>query len=151
MGFLGFLFGKKKKAISLEEANAHNEAFFEDNPTPKNSEDALMRKASSLMTSGEFAASAEIYRELAEKYPERRGLYLSQVGAAYYFLSEFETAISYYLQSRKEGGDEGMLDDNVWEASEEIYNQNGDLAAIQRYLELFPQGNYVKRARKMLG
>ena len=150
MGFFDFLFGKKK--TTLADVDAENKAFVAANPMPASMEDGRMRKASGYMAGGEFAKAVELYRELADRYPENRGLYLGQVGAAYYFMSDFDSAISYYQQARKEGADESMMDDNMWEASEEIYNAGGDgaKAAIERYLALYPSGNYVKRANKLL-
>ncbi len=144
------LFGKKKKGISLEDANKMNQEFIANNPQTKDSEDALMRQASSAMTSGKFNDAIHLYTQLANEYPGKKGLYLSQVGAAHFFLEDYEKAIDAYVDARHNGMDESMIDDNIWEACETIYKKTDDQAALQKYLDLCPDGGYVKKANKWL-
>ncbi|MDH5399656.1 MAG: tetratricopeptide repeat protein [Cyclobacteriaceae bacterium] len=148
MGLLSKLFGKK--SITLEEADKINKDYIAKNPEPKNDESALVRQASSLCTSGEFSKSLDLYLQLAEDYPNSKGLYLSQVGVNYYFLNDFNAAIDYYLKALDEGADSSMMDDNIWEACEALFNNDNDMAPINRYLELFPDGSYKKKANKIL-
>lgn len=149
MGLFDFLFGKKK--TTLAEANKMNEAHFTANPAPKNDEDALMREASSAMTSGNFDKSIQLYQKLADTYSEKKGLYLSQVGAAYYFLKDYTKAIEYYLKAKENGADSAMIDDNIWEACETIYEMDKtDKTAIEKYVEYYPNGSYTKKAKKLL-
>ncbi|GAA4275588.1 tetratricopeptide repeat protein [Aquimarina mytili] len=148
MGLFSFLFGKKK--MTLEQANQKNQEYVAQNPEPKNDENAMMRQASIMLTSGKFEEAIELYKKLAENYPENKGLYLSQVGAAWYFLNDFQKAIQYYKEARENGANESMMDDNIWEASEAIYKNNNDKNAIEKYLEYYPDGSYVKKAKKIL-
>ena len=79
----------------------------------------------------------------------QRGDAESQIGAAHYFLGDFHKAIEFYVAARTHGADESMMDDNLWEACEALVNK-GEKAAAQRYLELCPEGSYVKKAKKAL-
>lgn len=148
MGLFDSLFGKKK--ITLEEANEENKEFISKNTEPKNDEDSLMRQASSALTNGEFEKSIELYKNLASDYPEKKGVYLSQVGVAFYFLNDFNKAIEYYLNAKENGADSDMMDDNTWEACEAIYKNESDKTALEKYLNYFPNGSYAKKAKKIL-
>ncbi|AUP81105.1 tetratricopeptide repeat protein [Flavivirga eckloniae] len=148
MGLFDSLFGKKK--MTLEQANEKNQKHISENPKPKDDEDSLLRQASSALTSGKFNDSIELYKKLAVSYPEKKGLYLSQIGVAYYFLKDYVKAIGFYSEAKDNGADSRMMDDNIWEACEAIYNSNNDKAAIEKYLEYYPNGSYVKKAKKIL-
>lgn len=157
MGLFDALFGKKK--MSLKNADQKNDEFIAKNPVPENDENELMRKASKLMTSEKYTESLELYKKLAEEYPANKGLYESQVGAAYFFLGEYENAVEHYVVSLNNGGDRDMMDDNIWEAAEaysdlNILTEDGSVVSpnglIEKYLELFPEGSYAKKARKIL-
>jgi tetratricopeptide (TPR) repeat protein len=130
------------------------------NPVAKNDENEMMRNASKLMTSKKFQESLDLYKKLSENYPDNRGLYESQVGAAYYFLGEYEKAVEYYISAMNNGGNKSMMDDNIWEAAEafsklDILLENGSIInpknLIEKYLELFPNGSYAKKAKQVLG
>jgi tetratricopeptide (TPR) repeat protein len=149
MGFFDFLFGKKK--MTLEEANQVNQQFTAQNPVPPSNEQAMMRQASSLLTSGKFQASIDLYQQLVDQFPARKETYLSQMGAGYYFLGEYDKAIDYYVQARSAGMDASMMDDNIWEACEAIYQKTQDKAAVQRYFELCPNAGHKREANKILG
>jgi len=142
------LFSKKK--ITLTEANKENETYVSNHPKAKNGENKLMREASSALTGGEFKKSIELYNLLAENYTENSGLYLSQVGVSYYFLNDFNKAIEYYLKALSNGAASSMMDDNIWEACEEIYERKKDKIQMERYLEWFPNGRYNKKAKKII-
>ncbi|MEM9982459.1 MAG: hypothetical protein AAF734_08185 [Bacteroidota bacterium] len=151
MGLFDFLFGKKKnKTTTLEGAKKENEAYIKENPTPIDDEDGMMRKAASLLSSGEFKASMELYQQMAEKFPDKKGLYLSQVGANQYFLGQYEEAIDTYLQAKEAGFEESMIDDNVFEACEALYKQRNEKMFLEKYVSLFPNGNHLKKAHKLL-
>jgi tetratricopeptide (TPR) repeat protein len=146
MGLLDF-FSKKNY---LQDLHQEQEKFLQNNPVPKDTEDALVRRASYLMTTGNFNESLEIYQQLVAEYPAKKGLYLSQVGASYYFLGEYDLALEAYLLSRNNGMNPDMINDNIWEVCEERYQQTKNLAFIRQYLELCPEGNHQKKATKLL-
>ena len=148
MGIFDSLFGKKK--LSLDEADKKNDAFLEKNPVAKNEEDEMMRQAAKCMSSGLFTESLNRYVEMSDKFPHKKGLYLSQAGAACFFLQEYNTAIDYYTSALENGADSSMMDDNIWEAIEILFNNTKDKSHLERYLNIFPKGNYVKTAEKLL-
>lgn len=148
MGLFDFIFGKKK--ITLDEANKVNEDFIRKNPTPKDEENALVRKASSLLTSRNFEASIEVYQQLAEKFPENKGLYLSQIGANYFFMQSYEKALQIYIEALQAGAHKDMMDDNIWEVCEVLYKQSQDKGRLTQYLSLFPAGSHSKKAQSLL-
>ncbi|MCT4615099.1 MAG: hypothetical protein N4A49_09535 [Marinifilaceae bacterium] len=102
------------------------------------------------MTGGEFEKSINIYHKLAKDYPASKGLYLSQIGVGFYFMGDRNKAIEYYILALNNGADTDMIDDNVWEACEEIYEEEKNKAIIEKYLEYFPDGNYKKKAKKIV-
>jgi len=148
MGLFDFLFGKKK--MTLETADKTNDKFIAKNPVPTNDENDLMRKAAKSMSSQNFAEAIELYTQLANRYPTNKGLYEGQIGAAYYFLGDYAKAIESYTSALHNGGDKNMMDDNIWEAAEAIYGQTKDKKAIEEYVIVFPNGNYKKKAEKLL-
>jgi hypothetical protein len=148
MGFLGSLFKKTSTEADLDAAKAERAKFL-DQTGPADNETAEANYASGLMLDRKYAECIAAYEALAAKYPERRGDADSQIGAAHYFLGDFHKAIEFYVSARKNGADESMMDDNLWEACEALVKK-GEKAAAQRYLELCPEGSYVKQAKKAL-
>lgn len=149
MGFLDSLFGKKK--MTLDEAHAANEQFNAANPVPGSNEQAMRRNAATLMSSRKFQESIDLYQRLVDEFPADKGSFLSQIGAGYYFLGDYDKAIDYYVQARDNGMMADMMDDNIWEACEAIYKKTQDKAAIDRYFALCPGGSHTKAANKLKG
>jgi tetratricopeptide (TPR) repeat protein len=149
MGFFDFLFGKKK--MTLDEANQVNQQYTAQNPVPASNQSAMVRQASNLMTSRKFQESIAMYEEMATRFPESKGTYLGQMGAGYYFLGDYAQAIDYYVQAREAGAMADMMDDNIWEACEAIYENSRNKADVERYFELCPKGGHAREANKILG
>ena len=158
MGLFNSLFGKNKN--SLQDMDKKNDDFIARNPIAKDDENEMMRNASKLMTSKKFRESLDLYKILSENYPNNKGLYESQIGVAYYFLGEYEHAVDNYISSLNNGGNKSMMDDNIWEAAEaysklEILLEDGSIInpknLIEKYLEIFPNGSYAKKAKNILG
>jgi TolA-binding protein len=147
MGFFSSLFGKTSRESDLDAAKAEREKFLAKAETNEVS-DAL-NAASGLLLDQKYAESIAAYRQVIEKYPGERGTAESQIGAAQYFLGQFSEAIGSYAAAREHGADASMMDDNIWEACEALVKQ-GDKSAAQRYLDLCPDGSYVKKAKKAL-
>ena len=148
MGFFRSLFGRKR-SMTLEEANKKNQQYL-SKVKAADEEEILVWQASNALTSGEFEEAVQRYLELAIKYPWNKGLYLSQAGAGYYFLTEFDKAIAYYLEAKQVGMDANMMDDNIWEACETQYNNTHNKTDIKKYLEYFPEGKHLHKAHKLL-
>jgi tetratricopeptide (TPR) repeat protein len=69
-----------------------------------------------MLTAGLYRECIQAYLNLARRYPGEAGGCYGNIGAAYYFLGEFELAISYYELAREHGADEGMMNENIHEA-----------------------------------
>lgn len=160
MGFLSSLFKKtpEKQRTSLdakltdegdfEAAKAMREKFLAVGGD-QDGETAEVNAACALMLDRKYDQVKPAWDAIAAKYPHRRGEADSQIGAAEYFKGDFHKAIEFYVSARDNGADESMMDDNIWEACEALVKK-GEKAAAQRYLELCPDGSYVKQARKAL-
>ena len=77
-----------------------------------------MAAATKLLTGKRYKECIEAYRRVGADVPERWGDCLANMGAAYFFLSDFEKAIACYTQAIKHGVDEEMMKDNIAEAKE---------------------------------
>jgi tetratricopeptide (TPR) repeat protein len=148
MAFLKSLFSRSSTEADFTEAKAAREAFLA-NAQPDEESDAF-NAASGLMLDRKDAECIAAYEALGQRYPERLGDTLSQIGAAQFFLGQLDEAIESYVAARTHGADESMMDDNIWEACEALIRK-GQTAAAQRYLELCPTGSFVKQAKKALG
>lgn len=82
MGLFNFLFGRKKK--ELESTN-------------KKVKDDLLEEATSALEKRDFPGAIEIYQKLADDNPKYKGLYLSQIGALFYFLNDHDKVMEYNL------------------------------------------------------
>jgi len=140
---------EKGKDMTFEEANQLREKFLAS--ANQDSESQAFNQASGLMLQKAFKESIVAYQVLAEKYPERKATCESQIGAGYYFLNDYDQAIEYYVAARDHGEDTSMMDDNIWEACETAYKKKNDIAYIQKYKILCPDGSYLKKANKITG
>lgn len=148
MGFLGSLFKKTSTEAGFDGAKQEREKFLSKVSTDPESD--AVNAASGLMLDRKYAECIGAYAALIEKYPHRRGDAESQIGAAHYFLGDLHQAIEFYVSARTHGADASMMDDNLWEACEALVKK-GERSAAQKYLELCPDGSYVKKAQKALG
>jgi hypothetical protein len=161
MGFLSSLFKKKAPEQYDTSLNAKltSEADFEAAKVAREKflsiggaqggETAEVNAACGLMLDRKYDEVKPAWDAIAAKYPHRRGEADSQIGAAEFFKGDFHKAIEFYVSARSHGEDESTMDDNIWEACEALVKQ-GEKSAAQRYLELCPDGSYVKQARKAL-
>jgi tetratricopeptide (TPR) repeat protein len=111
-------------------------------------EDQAINFAARLMDNEQYNEAIAYFSAIAIQYPHEQGLCECQIGAAYYFLGDYEQAIEYYLAAREHGED--MMDDNIWEACETIFQKTDNLTAIEQYLKHCPEGKYREDA-KILG
>ena len=77
-----------------------------------------MAAATRLLTAKKYRDCIEAYRRIGTEHPDRWGDCLANMGAAYFFLGEFEKAIACYQQAIGHGVDEEMMRDNIDEARE---------------------------------
>ena len=148
MGIFDFIFGRDK--LTLEEGNKIHDELYSKISSPLSNESELTKKAIKLLTSGKHADSIELYKQLIHEYPNQKDTYESQIGANYYFLGEFEKAIEYYTISMNSGFSKSMSDDNIWEAYLALFEKSKDKQYIEKYVQQFPNGNFIKQANKIL-
>ncbi|MEM9188823.1 MAG: hypothetical protein AAGF12_06590 [Myxococcota bacterium] len=77
-----------------------------------------LRNAANLMSSGAFLEAANAYRTIYQTRPDHAAIAASQVGAALFFLRNFNDAIAWYRESGRLGLDPRMVNDNIQEAEE---------------------------------
>ena len=135
------------EAMSMEEAAALREQLLSQ--LAAGDRDSAINAASGLMASKQYDAAANAFETIAEQAPDMAAVCASQVGAARYFLGQYEAALDQYVRARDLGLDADMMDDNIWEACEALHGASGDPRWGARYLELCPEGSYVKKARKL--
>ncbi|MNP56096.1 hypothetical protein D3C76_1507940 [compost metagenome] len=109
-----------------------------------------INKASELMLNKDFEGSIRAYEAVMLNYPERKGTCLGQIGVAEFFLGHYEEALAYYIESKENGEDTHMTEDNIWEVCEVLYNKDSSKEWIEKYVSLYPQGRYVKKANKLV-
>jgi tetratricopeptide (TPR) repeat protein len=104
--------------------------------------------AARLLTGQLYQEAVAAFEALGRRYPDRLGAALSQVGAARFFLGDYDAAIDDYVAARDHGFDADMTDDNVWEACLALHAK-GVATAGRRYLAACPQGRYAKKAARL--
>jgi len=143
-----FLSEENNTAVSFEKAEKLRAQFISLMSQDKRSE--KFNIASSMLLNRAYDASIDCYNYLMEKYPDSIAECQSQIGACYYFTKEYKKAIEYYLVARKNGANESMMDDNVWEACEALFKIDKNPSVILDYLDHYPEGNYKKKAKRIL-
>ncbi len=79
-----------------------------------------LRSAAMLMADGKYEETIAAYSAIADQDPSSVGVCHSQIGAAHYFLGQYETAIKHYEIALQNGANESMMNDNIVEAREAI-------------------------------
>lgn len=177
MGFLDFLFGKKKdkniqvqhaeddpnhvqvyakvsdgtsEGISIEEMNELSAGLQE--VIDSNDLGQVSAYNTKLMGAQKYNDMIAFNQQVIEKYPNTNAVGNSHnfIGVAYFFKKEYQQAIVHYRLAVEHGMDMGMMDDNIWEATEILYQQTGDAAHVEAYKTNSPNGAYLKKANKLL-
>ena len=160
MGLFSRLFKKKKKNKDLV---AHsNDLSMEEiekiQLSLKDKMDAdvynsIFNQACRLIPKGQYEEAIAMFSVIEENSTDthEKGNCQNQIGVCHFFLGDFEKAIGFYVQSYKSGFNKSMMDDNIWEACEELMKKDGDKAKwAQYYLSILPDGNYAGKAQKSL-
>lgn len=105
-------------SLTLEEARALQSELLKGVEVGEVS--AKVNAAAQLLLRGKHDDSIAAYSSIAVEHPEERGTCEGQVGAAFFFKGEYETAIQWYEAARAHGADPSMMDDNIKEAKEAI-------------------------------
>lgn len=148
MKILDFFFANKK--LSTRTLGQSGVVFVSEQLITKKDEKEILLLAYNFFENKKFDKSIETFKLLSEVYPNNKGYYLSQMGLSYYFLDDYVKAIEIYNNALKHGADTQMIDDNIWEATEALYEESKDKSFIERYVLTFPEGKYRKRAVRLL-
>ncbi|MEM9030211.1 MAG: hypothetical protein AAGC70_17755 [Pseudomonadota bacterium] len=115
-----FVSDQPGQGVSLDEAAKLQAAVMENISDAGLPVSQKINAAAHLMTSGAFRECIAAYEDIARQHPEELGECEGQIGAAYFFLGEYETAITYYKQALANGADASMMQDNIEEAEDAI-------------------------------
>lgn len=142
MGFLD-LFRKK--------GDARESAVMSGAPPRRADEETrAFNAAAELLLDKRFDECIAAYQALAEWFPRRESDCAAQIGAARYFLGQYDLAIEAYVKARAAGADEELMDDNIWEACEAAFRKSGERRYADRYRELCADGQHLKAASQLL-
>lgn len=163
MGLFSGLFKKKEKPIfkkkdelfansakvSMEEME-EVQLFLKD----KMDEDEYnsdFNQACRLIPQRQYTEAIMLFESIREHSTDayEKGSCENLIGACHFFLGDFEKALAFYSQSFHSGYDKEVNDYNIWEACEELMKIDGNKAKwSQYYLELLPDGQYARKAKK---
>jgi tetratricopeptide (TPR) repeat protein len=107
-------------SLSDEEAASLQQQFLKEHGLAEGEVSEKVNAAARLLVAGKHREAIVAYTAIMEEHPDETGTCESQIGAAYYFLGEYETAISHYETAKENDADEEMMDDNIEEAREAI-------------------------------
>ena len=114
--------GGSPEALSHEEAESLSEQV--ESTLAQGDVEKKMSAAVKLLTARRYRECIEAYRRVGADHPERWGDCLANMGAAYFFLGQYEKAIACYTQAIKHGVDEEMMRDNIEEAREALQSRS---------------------------
>lgn len=156
---------EKKEAANKTASNSDSTSAFisgdADFETAKKMREKLLNKmttdeesdafniATDLLLNKDFIGSIQAYEKIIEKYPHKKGECIGQIGVAEFFLGNYEKALENYIESKNCGEDSEMTEDNIWEVCE-LMHKNGTRGQIEKYISLYPQGKFIKKANKLL-
>lgn len=157
MGLFGGLFKKKDELfanstkLSMEEMEQVQLSLKDK--MDENVYNSLFNQACRLIPQKKYAEAITLFTSIRENSTDayEKGSCESQIGVCYFFLGDFEKALDYYTQSFHSGYDKRVNDYNIWEACEELTKIDGNKAKWARYyLNLLPEGQYAKKATKLI-
>ncbi|WP_299452479.1 hypothetical protein [uncultured Microscilla sp.] len=142
------LYGKisnSPSGLNSVEAQQLQDAFLQIMDTGSNYQQ-MINLAARLSNQGQYEDSNTLLVKIIEQYPEEKASSLNLIGANWFFLTNYEQAIEYYVKARDAGESEDMIDFNVWEACRELYKEADTpeeaLHWKNYYKRLFPQGKH---------
>ena len=85
---------------------------------------AKISAAARVMLGGAPREAIAAYEQIAIVHPDEIGTCQAGIGAAHYFLGDYEKAIEFYQKALANGADRRMMQDNIDEAREAIEKRN---------------------------
>lgn len=155
----------EKKTLNVDENSAHSFVGGEGKPdfeqAKKIREEMLknaeqddvsleINAAAGLLLNQDYEGSKRAYESIIIKYPQSKGECIGQIGVAEFFLGNYENALENYIESKNNGEDNNMTEDNIWEVCELLHKKSGSSKAVEQYLSLYPAGRYIKKANKLI-
>lgn len=104
--------------MSMDEARGLQDKVLQVMQT--NDVSAKINMAAQLLTGGEYHEAIRAYEQIKHQHPEEAALCESQIGAAFFFLADYETAIQHYETAKSLGADSQMMDMNILEAQDKL-------------------------------
>ena len=122
---------KQKGTLTREEALEMQQQIL----SVMNSSDfgVKISAASRLLLGGAHQEAIAAYEQIASAHPDRIGICQIGIGAAHYFLGNYEIAIDFYERALANGEDPTTIDDNIEEARQAI----AKLDHHRRWLDLW--------------
>ncbi|BDS15209.1 tetratricopeptide repeat protein [Aureispira anguillae] len=112
-------------------------------------EKAAINHACQLLKTGAYLQAVYAFQKIMDLLPAQKGLCENQIGAAYFFLHQYQDAFNHYLLSLEYNFDTKMLDYNLWEAAEAYFKITGDHSLVKIYLNRFPNGDFQQAAQEL--
>ena len=148
MKLFDLLFSGRKNNGLLIENNKETGAL--QHSVPKNQEDDFARTASLFMAGKNFNEAIQSYTILADKYPDKKGFYEAKIAMAYFFLADYSNTLKHYRVAIHHGIKKSIIDDNFWDTIDALYRQTREKGVVAEYIHIFPEGNHIKRAKKLM-
>ena len=163
MGLFSGLFKKKEEPIfkkkdelfansakvSMEEME-EVQLFLKDR-MDANDYNSIFNQACRLIPKKQYAEAIALFESVRENSDDayEKASCESQIGVCHFFMGDFEKALAFYTDSFRSGYDKDVIDYNIWEACEELMKIDGNKAKwSQQYLEVLPDGQYARKAKK---
>ncbi len=135
---------------NYSETEVKTEVIAESYEFTKENESQYLSKGNGFLMSGQIDKASSLFSQMVENYPENKASYLNSLGASYHMNEKYDQAIETYILSMEAGESSSTIDDNIWESCEYKYKQDNDSSIMNTYLELFPEGMYVEKAKSIL-
>ena len=139
------LYGRlAEDGMSMEKANELQQQFVNSLANENTSATQLINLAGQLLTGQRYEEAIKVYEGVIIRFPNETAQCLNSIGACYYYLGEYETAIEYYMKALEAGEVLERVDYNVWESCDALIkatdNRNEKMKWKYFYEENFPDG-----------
>lgn len=139
--------GEQQDLLSLDRATKLHQEFLERLKNKQENKGRLFNLASKMMTEGAFREATSAFSKLAERFPDHAANSWNCVGACYFYLKEYEEALTYYKKALEAGAILKHIEYNIWETCAALVNVGEDRNEKMRwkfyYEECFSNPSYT--------